>query len=739
METVKATVARAIFANEETGFKVLNVRTAAGKLLVLTGEFGPEIIPETIADFHGEYRTHPKYGYQFKVSSYALVHDAQELASIKLFLDSIAEEIGQKRADAIINHFGTQTIDVLSTNPDRLLEVDGIGKVCVENLKKAWSSNSQAWAQERESYSVRVFLNSLGLRERRIKRIIHYFGITNIEHTLRENPYRLIEVEDFGFTTVDFIAQKLGVVPTSRQRFEAFILYVLNSICPSNGHLFMSTMEIFEAVKKYCLENNTSFLDTELTEWDVYNVVQDLAKDKKLIYERDGLVYAPQQHNFEQSSASMLVNILREPSDLIFLNRVAVDEFITQFEKENNLTLSSEQRDALYCFAEKKVFIITGLPGTGKTLTLKAIVGLAKKLSLKLTCMTPTGIAAKKLATVINDTASTIHRRLGYRGGIWTYNEVNKYDTDVVLCDEASMIEMEVLYRLLSALKNRTHIVFVGDHNQLPSVGAGNVLRELINCNLIPTIRLEKIFRQHEASDIIKVSHEVVHGNKDLSIFKTDPAGDVYFMREKNIQAIEQVVVALAEKFKRERRLFQIMTPRNTGPLSVESLNQLLQATLNPPNLCLKEIKLPFFILREGDRIIVKKNDYENDIFNGDLGKVINICAGRVVIKIDDRIIELPAEDIQDRIKLAYSISVHKSQGAEYPIAILLFINQHGKNLLQRNLLYTALTRAKQKVIIIGHGSALERAIDNTSVMRRNTILGERVKECWEQKKNCSS
>jgi len=402
------------------------------------------------------------------------------------------------------------------------------------------------------------------------------------------------------------------------------------------------------------------------------------------------------------------------------------------------MALSDEQKEALYYFAEKKVFVITGLPGTGKTTVLKAIVNLAKNMGLSLTCMTPTGISAKKLSEVIDHEAYTIHRRLGFRGGQWNYNEVNQYPTDVAIIDESSMVDQEVFFRLLSALRKRTHVIFVGDHNQLPSVGAGNVLRELINCGKVPVIRLEKIFRQEEASDIIKASHRIIHGDTNLELFKNDPTADIYFMRIREIPEIERIVVALADKFKAERRLFQIITARNTGPLGIESLNNLLQASLNPPAANLNEVKIGNFIIRVGDRVIVKKNDYENDIFNGDIGKVISFSGGKMLLNIDEKLIELSIEEVQEKIKLAYSITVHKSQGLEYPTIVLLFINQFGKNMLQRNLLYTALTRARKKVIVIGHGSAIEKSIENTSVIRRNTLLGERIKVCLDQKKNPS-
>ena len=281
-------------------------------------------------------------------------------------------------------------------------------------------------------------------------------------------------------------------------------------------------------------------------------------------------------------------------------------------------------------------------------------------------------------------------------------------------------------------------MVFVGDHNQLPSVSAGNVLRELINCGQVPVVRLETIFRQDEASDIIKVAHKIKNGDTDLALFKQDPVADVFFLREKDVTKIEQFLIKLSQKFKDERRLFQIVTPRNTGPLSVSVLNKILQEILNPPAEGLEEVNCGEFIIRRGDRVKVRRNDYENLIFNGDIGKVVNIGNGHIGVLIDDKTVFLPVDDIDDRIMLAYAQTVHSSQGQEYPYIILPFINQFGKNMLQRNLLYTAITRAKQKVIVIGHGSALERAINNASVYNRNTKLGERICLALQQMKSGS-
>lgn len=740
METVQGTITKVLFSSEDTGYKVLRVRTKSGSPTVVTGEFGPEMVVNTAASFHGDFRKHPKYGMQFRSFSSDVTFNAEETASIRLFIDNVAPNIGPERSEAIVRHFGSDTIDVLENHPERLLEVDGIGKVSAESLAKAWKDNKEVWDKEREVYSLRAFLNSLGIKERRVKRILsHFGGGIFAEEKIRENPYILTEIEGFGFTTTDYVAKKLGIPESSPERLKAFIEHLLLKVCPDNGHMYLPKKSISVLVNKYATENATQFLGMDIISLsDINPLLAQLIDADKVVID-DDKAYAKKNFNFEARSAQILVNIMKHSSDLIFLNQDAVNKHIDTFEKENGLVLSDEQKQALHLFAEQKVFVITGAPGTGKTTILKALVELAIRMKLHLTCMTPTGISAKKLASTIGFDAYTIHRRLGFRGDSWECNEVYQYDTDVAIIDESSMIDQEVFYRLVSAMKPRTHMVFVGDQDQLPSVGAGNVLKELIHSEAVPVIKLERIFRQAEASDIIKVAHGIKHGETDLELFKPDPKADVFFMRIIDPSEIERVIVALAQRFKDKRKLFQIITPRNDGPLGVEPLNKTLQEILNPPNPTLREINCGPFIIREGDRVIVKKNDYELEVFNGDIGKVISVAGGNVAIEIDNRIVPMKVDDISEKIRLAYSITVHKSQGMEYPYIILPFINQFGKNMLQRNLLYTAITRAKDKVIVLGHGSALEKAILNASVSKRNTILGERIRRCLEMRKRPSS
>lgn len=1006
METIKGSILKVVFHSEESGFKVLKVKISSGPIFTAVGEFGPEIIPGTVATFHGDFKTHTKYGSNFKVASYNVSFNAEKLKSIQLFIDHIAPNIGPERAELLVSYFGENIVDILDNSPERLTDVPGIGKISAHSLKEAWEKNRELWGQKQQEYSLRVFLNNLGIRERRIKKILNYFGGSFVaEEAIKKDPYKLTEIESFGFTTADFIARKLGFSENDPMRLRAYTLYCLNTLCSSYGHLYLTREEIVHEINKYARESGTKFIDKiSITIDDIEESITNL-KENSLIIDDEETIYSKNSFISESASARKISAILEKPSDLILLTRDFVDTHIAKFEEQHSIQLSEKQKEALHYFAEKKVFVITGGPGTGKCLgfntpilmydgtikmvqnikkgdilmgddstprevlstckgrenlyqvipkkgdsytineshilslkesggerfvkgrivdiplldylklsgkkkhhlkgyrvpasfpekdlpidpyligywlgngssdytkistiysevvseideivtsfnmsmkkipgdnvdyilssdrsgvfgldkkhpnillnilkdynlinnkhipyiykcnsrenqlrilagildadgfygtgyyeitlkvkkliddivylcrslgfaayskpvtkkyrcfrknkhyeeeglyyrvyisghvdnipciiphkkaksrkqkkdvlvtgikvkpigegdyygfeltgngrfllgdftvthnteTLKVIVDLALKLQLNLTCMTPTGISAKKMAETINYEAYTIHRRLGFRGNTWIHGEDNKFFTDVVILDEASMVDQETFYRLLSALENRIHIIFVGDDNQLPSVSAGNVLRELINCGKIPVIRLEQIFRQDEASDIIKAAHRIKNGDTNLDMFKSDPKADVFFIRENDPVIIEDYLIKLATKFKDERRLFQIITARNEGPLSVNQLNNSLQNVLNSgPE---KEIALKTFKIKKGDRIIVIKNDYEIGVYNGEIGKVLNIESNFIKLQIDDRIVNVSKEEASEKLKLAYSITIHR-------------------------------------------------------------------------------
>lgn len=391
-------------------------------------------------------------------------------------------------------------------------------------------------------------------------------------------------------------------------------------------------------------------------------------------------------------------------------------------------------------------FLLGDFTVTHNTTVLKAFVQIMKENSISFELMAPTGIAAKKLANTAGHDAYTIHRRLGYKGDQWDCNNSNKYATDAVIVDEGSMVDQEVFYRLVSALYSRTKIVFVGDNDQLPSVGPGCVLKELIDSKIFKTVFLNKIFRQEKTSEIILEAKKIRDGDTDLTYFRSNKEADIWHIADKDEKRVENLIIRFAQQLKAKAKeksqdknkiTFQIITPRNEGPLSVFSLNAALQEALNPHVPESLELKLDDCVIRKGDRILIKKNNYEYEVFNGDVGKIALITPYSVLIDIDDlygtsKRIDLPIKIAEDMIKLAYCLTVHKVQGSEYSIVIIPLIKAHGTLLLQRNLLYTAITRAKKKVVLIGQTAAIEQAINNDKIQKRNTLLAERITQ-WKQ------
>lgn len=383
-------------------------------------------------------------------------------------------------------------------------------------------------------------------------------------------------------------------------------------------------------------------------------------------------------------------------------------------------------------------FLLGDFTVTHNTTIVKALVQILKEHGITFELITPTGIASKKLGNTAGCEAYTIHRRLGYKGKEWDYNNTNKYSTDVIICDETSMVDQEVFYRLVSALYSGTKVVFVGDNDQLPSVGPGNVLKELIESKVFKTIFLNQIFRQDKCSDIIKAAKKIRDGDINLDLFKSDKMADIWHIQDNDEKRIENTIIKFAQQMKehaKEKNItFQLITPRNEGTLSVFSLNNALQAALNPPDPDKKEVKVGDYTIRRGDRVLFRKNDYQLQVFNGDMGKVVIITPYSLLIDVEDffdknRRVEISFSTAEDMLKLGYALTIHKAQGSEYGVILLPFVKAHGSLLLQRNLLYTAITRAKKKVVVLGQASALEQAIRNDKIQRRNTLLGERVKQ----------
>jgi exodeoxyribonuclease V alpha subunit len=736
METLVGVVNKVIYDDPKNDFKVFQLRRKDRSLIRIAGEF-PVLLQGTKVEVHGKYKNHPKYGVSFNSEAHTFDYDS-DASSICLYIQSIAKWVGPERAWAMAKLFGNNLQEIIEKTPERLSEVEGIGE-------KVAASIAEAWEMNRDMKGIRIFLHGLGLTQGKIKRIVTMFG-PETEDILKDNPWRLYE-HGFGFSTCDHIANKLEKDMRCPTRFRYFILHILKE-CLNTGHLFLYPQQIIDAFNVFNRKTPYTFKEGDFDVYDIAPHIKVLITEGYLINDSNRL-YQVENYFYENESARLLAKI-QASKERSKLDSFDVEKFIKKYENRERASsdnkkfeLSQAQRDALNYFVNDKVCIVTGGPGVGKTTLVKAMVQILKENNMEFELLTPTGIAAKKLGSTAGSEAYTIHRRLGYKGAEWNYNANVKYATDVIIVDEMSMVDQEVFYRLVSALYAKTRVVFVGDNDQLPSVGPGCVLRELINSGLIKTIFLNKIFRQENCSDIIKAAKKIRDGDVDLSYFSSDKTKDIWFIREKDSDVIEHKIISFAKQLKDRAKdkgnklAFQIITPRNQGPLSVETLNIALQEALNPKTDDKKEIIVNKAIIRKGDRVMIRKNNYELGVFNGDIGKVVFITMENITIDLEDffeesRRVEIPMRIADDMVKLAYALTAHKSQGLEYPMVILPFIKAHGALLLQRNLLYTALTRAKKKVIVLGQASAIESAILNDKIQKRNTRFAERLKE-WIQ------
>lgn len=726
MDTIKGVVQRIVYEAGSSDFKVFRLRRKDRSIISVTGDF-PSLIQGAAIEVHGNFKTHPKYGVGFKADAHTHTHDGSA-RGMCLYLMSIAKFVGPDKSARLAEHFGEGLEKVIESEPDRLTEVEGIGPGVASSIVEAWAMNKTL-------KDVKIFLHGLGLTDRRIRRILTSYG-PDSESILKEDPWSLT-VHGFGFGTCDHIAQRLGKDRGDPLRWRGFTVHALAK-CSGAGHLFLTRDNLIAAYNQYSTASQWPFMDGEILWGHIEPHIGSAVSLGMVVVDGPRLYGTPSF--FHESESARLVHKMLSTDGKLDLGRVNPDKFIGKYEELEGITLSDAQRDAVRSFLTDKMLIITGGPGTGKTTIVRALVSILSMLNASFELLTPTGISAKKLGTTAGCPAYTIHRRLGYKGDRWDFNALVKYPTQAVIVDETSMVDQEVLYRLLSALLPSTKIVFVGDNDQLPSVGPGSVLRELIESGCVKTIFLDKIFRQERQSDIIKAAKRIRDGDPDLSLFKADKAADIWLVRGRDHSALERTVVSLATQIMAHNRAsadkkhFQIITPRNSGPLSVDSLNEALQAALNPPSPDKKEFMVNRVPIRKGDRVIVKKNNYQLEVFNGDIGKVAFVTPDHVTVDIEDyndatRRVDIPMREADEMLRMAYAITVHRAQGLEYPLVIMPFVQAHGRMLLQRNLLYTALTRAKRKVIVLGQASALEKAIANDRIQRRNTLLAERIRQ----------
>lgn len=710
---IKGTVSRITYMNQENGYHVLRFQSDENsKQITVTGVFPPLIVGERLI-LLGYWQNHPKYGKQFQVNSFQplIPHSEQDIE--KYLGSGLIKGIGSSTAKKIVAQFGKEALNIIDKNPERLTEVEGIGSKKIKTIKEGWD-------QQKEISSILVFLKAHDISSHFAIKIFNKYGQEAIK-ILKSNPYRLIEdLEGVGFKTADNLAFKMGVAPNSTLRIKAALIHTLQNGA-DNGHVFLpQNVLVKEAINIL-----------EVTEDILLAQLQQLINEKKVIapLNENGdsqAIYLPFLYFCEEETAKMIINRLtyqkKDPPQEDVINKTLTAE---------DLILAQEQKQALEKSLQKNFLIITGGPGTGKTTTVRIIINAYRLQNKKIILAAPTGRAAKRLEETTGIKAKTIHRLLEFspQNNKFQRDQVNPLDADLIIIDEISMVDTVLIYHTLKAIRSLTTVILVGDANQLPSVGAGNVLAELLKNQQIERIYLKTIFRQAQKSSIIVNSHRINQGQRPV-LKNSKELDDFYFIKQEEPEKALQTILFLAQKRIPQRFNFnplkdiQVLSPMHKGLVGAENLNRLLQQKLNPAQ---KAFNFGPNMFQLGDKVMQIKNNYEKDVFNGDLGFIKDIDSENqsMIVEFEERFLRYEREDLSQLIP-AYAISIHKSQGSEYPCVIIPLLTQH-YIMLQRNLLYTAVSRGKKLVVIVGSMKALYISIKNDSIKERYTNLAAKI------------
>ncbi|NRA63710.1 MAG: ATP-dependent RecD-like DNA helicase [Pseudobacteriovorax sp.] len=715
---INAEIETITFRNEDNGWSVVRIRLEDGQLTTATGVFPHLRIGETVS-IKGEWTSHKVHGRQFKaISTQAYVPETSE-AMIKYLSSGLVKGIGRKTAEKIVGHFKSKTLEILDNEPERLEEVPRIGKAKAATIAKSWSKSQQY--REAELLLLSYDL-SLGLTAK----IIRAYQSKTLT-IVKTQPYRLCnEISGIGFLTADKIARSAGISETSPERIEAATLYLIKQ-SEDKGHCFLYTKQLIEKLEELLKVDSTSldesFLQVITNLNQAGKIVSQSIDDTSIHYRYDLLVA-------EETLSQKLSQLLASP---MAVDEDRIDSWLDRYAKATNQSLSTDQLSAVKKAASSRVFVLTGGPGVGKTTTANAIIALLKAMNKTVALAAPTGRAAQRLTEVATVQAKTVHRLLEWtpQDNGFTRNEDNPLDCQVVVIDESSMLDIRLANALVQAVPERGQIIFIGDVDQLPSVGPGNVLRDLIDSCSVPFTRLMEIFRQAATSAIVSTAHKINSGH--IPIFSSDNSCDCRFIETEGVSDTKSVIQELIGDILPNKsnydpiRDVQILTPMNRGDLGTKQLNTELQQLLNPIDDQAMESTVDTTTYRSGDKVIQMANNYDLNVFNGDIGYIVNagVDGGKIIVDFHGRQVRYRKEDAYD-LKLAYAITIHKSQGSEFPVVVIPMSMQH-YIMLQRNLIYTALTRAKKFAVFVGTKSALEHAIRNQKSLERQTYLINRI------------
>ena len=734
MEKIKGYVEHIVYRNEENGYTVFNLNNGDGDLTCV-GKF--HYIEEgELLELTGEYTVHKLYGTQLQVIS-SEVCAPEDLVSIERYLGSGAiKGVGVALAGRIVKKFREDTFRIIEEEPERLAEVKGISE------RKAREIAIQV-EEKKDMRDAMIFLQKYGISTTLAARIYQHYG-QSVYRVIEENPYQIADhVSGVGFKTADEIAARVGIHTDSDFRIRSGIFYtLLQSV--NEGHIYLK--------QEVLLWRSGELLGVQIEHIEKY--LMDLAMEKKIVMKEaeDGMrIYASHYYYMELNTARMLhdLNVRYEMADVVLKHRIHA------IEENTGLVLDEMQQTAVMEAARNGITILTGGPGTGKTTTINAMIHFFESEGMDIFLAAPTGRAAKRMTEATGYEAQTIHRLLEVSGNPeeegkngFQRNEENPLEADAIIIDEMSMVDLPLMYALLGAIIPGTQVVLVGDGNQLPSVGPGSVLKDMIRSQCFLTVKLTKIFRQAGESDIVMNSHKIYRGE---DVILDNKSRDFFFLKRQDPNVIISILITLIQKklppyVNAKPYDIQVLTPMRKGLLGVERLNKILQEYLNPPANGKKEKEIGDRLFREGDKVMQIKNNYQLEwevstkygmtidkglgVFNGDMGivRTINTYEETVTVEFDEhRQVKYPYT-LLDELELAYAITIHKAQGSEYP-AVVIPLLQGPRQLYHRNLLYTAVTRARKCVTLVGSDTVFQEMIRNTNEQDRNTSLSERIRE----------
>jgi exodeoxyribonuclease V alpha subunit len=718
---LEGTLERLTYQNEENGYTVARL-IPQGKSAEVTvvGTLTGASVGESLR-LEGIWTSHPQYGRQFEVLSFT-VHYPATVEGLRKYLGSgLVRGVGPVTAERIVAHFGLKVLEVIENTPHLLREVPGIGEKRVSAIGKAWE-------EQKQIKEIMIFLQGHGVSTSLAVRIYKHYGQESI-NVVRTNPYQLArDVFGIGFRTADKIARQMGIAADAPERLQAGLLYALGQLA-DEGHCY--------ALREQLIAEAVRLLEVEPPACDAQLQILIVQEDLRAEDGADGLgIYLPPFFMAERGAANRLRRIQLAPQDrLAAFQRLDWPRAFAFLAQASPIQLTEQQKDAVRMALTSKVSILTGGPGTGKSTITGSIIRLIAAQGRSVLVAAPTGRAAKRLSETTGLEARTIHRLLEFKpgpSGPFLRDQNNPLDADLLIIDETSMVDILLMNHLLAAVEQGSHLLLVGDVDQLPSVGAGNVLRDLILSAVIPVTRLEQIFRQAEDSFIIVNAHHINAGR--MPVF-AQQSRDFYLFPEQDAQkaaerVIELVSTRIPEKFGfSSASEIQVLSPMHRGAVGVGDLNQRLQEALNPPQPAKTEFRHGSRTFREGDRVMQIHNDYERQVFNGDMGRITRIDLEESMVVLDFEGREVQAEFSQlDELTHSYAVSIHKSQGSEFPVVVIPLLNQHYM-MLQRNLLYTAVTRARKLVVLVGSKQAIAMAVRNNRIAARNTRLAKRLQD----------